>query len=234
MRLVIHQPNFLPYVGFFHKLSLADTFVMMDNTQYDKKFTNRNKIKIPDGWSWLTVPINKEHKFLPNKLVEINNKENWKEMHWKKITRSYTNSKFFKKNYKSFFEEVYNKEWKFLLELNSELLRQIIDWLGLKIQIIKESELNINGNSTERLVNVCKELGAETYVSGVGGKEYMNEKLFQKNNIKIEYQKFQCPTYTQIFGGDFIPNLSIIDLLFNNGSKSLPILTDDTNCGVEC
>jgi|TARA_Y100001949_G_C15985178_1_gene330265 hypothetical protein len=233
LRLVIHQPNFLPYVGFFHKLSLADTFVMMDNTQYDKKFTNRNKIKIPDGWSWLTVPINKEHKFLPNKLVEINNKENWKEMHWKKITRSYTNSKFFKKNYKSFFEEVYNKEWKFLFELNSELLRQIIDWLGLKIQIIKESELNINGNSTERLVNVCKELGAETYVSGVGGKEYMNEKLFQKNNIKIEYQKFQCPTYTQIFGGDFIPNLSIIDLLFNNGSKSLPILTDDTNCGVE-
>ena len=233
MRLVIHQPNFLPYVGFFHKLSLADTFVMMDDTQYDKKFTNRNKIKIPDGWSWLTVPINKEHKFLPNKLVEINNKENWKEMHWKKITRSYTNSKFFKKNYKSFFEEVYNKEWKFLFELNSELLRQIIDWLGLKIQIIKESELNINGNSTERLVNVCKELGAETYVSGVGGKEYMNEKLFQKNNIKIEYQKFQCPTYTQIFGGDFIPNLSIIDLLFNNGSKSLPILTDDTNCGVE-
>lgn len=206
---------------------------MMDNTQYDKKFTNRNKIKIPDGWSWLTVPINKEHKFLPNKLVEINNKENWKEMHWKKITRSYTNSKFFKKNYKSFFEEVYSKEWKFLFELNSELLRQIIDWLGLKIQIIKESELNINGNSTERLVNVCKELGAETYVSGVGGKEYMNEKLFQKNNIKIEYQKFQCPTYTQIFGGDFIPNLSIIDLLFNNGSKSLPILTDDTSCGVE-
>tara|TARA_B100001013_G_scaffold343688_1_gene271944 strand:- start:449 stop:1150 length:702 start_codon:yes stop_codon:yes gene_type:complete len=233
LRLVIHQPNFLPYVGFFHKLSLADTFVMMDNTQYDKKFTNRNKIKIPDGWSWLTVPINKEHKFLPNKLVEINNKENWKEMHWKKITRSYTNSKFFKKNYKSFFEEVYSKEWKFLFELNSELLRQIIDWLGLKIQIIKESELNINGNSTERLVNVCKELGAETYVSGVGGKEYMNEKLFQKNNIKIEYQKFQCPTYTQIFSGDFIPNLSIIDLLFNNGSKSLPILTDDTNCGVE-
>ena len=206
---------------------------MMDNTQYDKKFTNRNKIKIPDGWAWLTVPINKEHKFLPNKLVEINKKENRKEMHWKKITRSNTNSKFFKKNYKSFFEEVYNKEWKFLFELNSELLRQIIDWLGLKIQIIKESELNINGNSTERLVNVCKELGAETYVSGVGGKEYMKEKLFQKNNIKIEYQKFQCPTYTQIFGGDFIPNLSIIDLLFNNGSKSLPILTDDTNCGVE-
>lgn len=225
MRLVIHQPNFLPYVGFFHKLSLADTFVMLDNTQYDKKFTNRNKMKIPDGWSWLTIPINKEHKFFPNRLVEINNKENWKHIHWKKITRSYINSNFFKRNYESFFEEIYNKEWKFLFELNSELLYQVIDWLGLKIKIIKESELNVKGNSTERLVNICKELGAEIYVSGIGGKQYMNEKLFQKNNITIEYQKFQCPIYPQIFGGDFIPNLSIIDLLFHNGPESLSILT---------
>ena len=116
-----------------------------------------------------------------------------------KITRSYTNSKFFKKNYKSFFEEVYSKEWKFLFELNSELLRQIIDWLGLKIQIIKESELNINGNSTERLVNVCKELGAETYVSGVGGKEYMNEKLFQKNFNAQRTLKFLVGISFQIF-----------------------------------
>ena len=95
----------------------------------------------------------------------------------------------------------------------------------MKIQIIKESELNVKGNSTERLVNICKELGAEIYVSGIGGKQYMDEKLFQKNNIKIEYQKFQCPTYPQIFGGNFIPNLSIIDLLFHNGPESLSILT---------
>ena len=221
MKVAIHQPNYLPYVGFFHKLSLADTFVIMDDTQYDKKFTNRNKIKVPGNWIWLTVPINKKHKFVANKIVEINNEENWQSDHFEKINRSYSNSKFFKKNYKAFFEKIYSKKWDHLFTLNYELIIQLIDWLDIKIEVIKESELNINGNSTERLVNISKKIGAETYVSGIGGKEYMNEKMFETNNIKIEYQNFKCPIYKQVFNSEFIPNLSIIDLLFNIGPKSL-------------
>jgi hypothetical protein len=221
MKVVIHQPNYLPYLGFFHKLSLADTFVIMDDTQYDKKFTNRNKIKVPGNWIWLTVPINKKHKFVANKIVEINNEENWQSDHFEKINRSYSNSEFFKKNYKTFFEKIYSKKWDHLFTLNYELIIQLIDWLDIKIEIIKESELNIKGNSTERLVNISKKIGAETYVSGIGGKEYMNEKMFETNNIKIEYQNFKCPIYKQVFNSEFIPNLSIIDLLFNIGPKSL-------------
>ena len=221
MKVVIHQPNYLPYLGFFHKLSLADTFVIMDDTQYDKKFTNRNKIKVPGNWIWLTVPINKKHKFVANKIVEINNEENWQSDHFEKINRSYSNSEFFKKNYKTFFEKIYSKKWDHLFTLNYELIIQLIDWLDIKIEVIKESELNINGNSTDRLVNISKKIGAETYVSGIGGKEYMNEKMFETNNIKIEYQNFQCPKYKQVFNSEFIPNLSIIDLLFNIGPKSL-------------
>jgi hypothetical protein len=221
MKVAIHQPNYLPYLGFFHKLSLADTFVIMDDTQYDKKFTNRNKIKVPGNWIWLTVPINKKHKFVANKIVEINNEENWQSDHLQKINRSYANSKFFKKNYKTFFEKIYSKKWDHLFTLNYELIIQLINWLDIKIEVIKESELNIKGNSTERLVNISKEIGAETYVSGIGGKEYMNEKLFETNNIKIEYQNFECPIYKQVFNSEFIPNLSIIDLLFNMGPESL-------------
>ena len=221
MKVAIHQPNYLPYLGFFHKLSLADTFVIMDDTQYDKKFTNRNKIKVPGNWIWLTVPINKKHKFVANKIVEINNEENWQSDHFEKINRSYSNSEFFKKNYKTFFEKIYSKKWDHLFTLNYELIIQLIDWLDIKIEVIKESELNINGNSTDRLVNISKKIGAETYVSGIGGKEYMNEKMFETNNIKIEYQNFQCPKYKQVFNSEFIPNLSIIDLLFNIGPKSL-------------
>jgi len=221
MKVAIHQPNYLPYLGFFHKLSLADTFVIMDDTQYDKKFTNRNKIKVPGNWIWLTVPINKKHKFVANKIVEINNEENWQSDHFEKINRSYSNSEFFKKNYKTFFEKIYSKKWDHLFTLNYELIIQLIDWLDIKIEVIKESELNINGNSTERLVNISKKIGAETYVSGIGGKEYMNEKMFETNNIKIEYQNFKCPIYKQVFNSEFIPNLSIIDLLFNIGPKSL-------------
>ena len=221
MKVAIHQPNYLPYLGFFHKLSLADTFVIMDDTQYDKKFTNRNKIKVPGNWIWLTVPINKKHKFVANKIVEINNEENWQSDHFEKINRSYSNSEFFKKNYKTFFEKIYSKKWDHLFTLNYELIIQLIDWLDIKIEVIKESELNINGNSTDRLVNISKKIGAETYVSGMGGKEYMNEKMFETNNIKIEYQNFKCPIYKQVFNSEFIPNLSIIDLLFNIGPKSL-------------
>ncbi len=221
MKVVIHQPNYLPYLGFFHKLSLADTFVIMDDTQYDKKFTNRNKIKVPGNWIWLTVPINKKHKFVANKIVEINNEENWQSDHFEKINHSYSNSEFFKKNYKTFFEKIYSKKWDHLFTLNYELIIQLIDWLDIKIEVIKESELNINGNSTDRLVNISKKIGAETYVSGIGGKEYMNEKMFETNNIKIEYQNFKCPIYKQVFNSEFIPNLSIIDLLFNIGPKSL-------------
>ena len=221
MKVAIHQPNYLPYLGFFHKLSLVDTFVIMDDTQYDKKFTNRNKIKVPGNWIWLTVPINKKHKFVANKIVEINNEENWQSDHFEKINRSYSNSKFFKKNYKAFFEKIYSKKWDHLFTLNYELIIQLIDWLDIKIEVIKESELNINGNSTDRLVNISKKIGAETYVSGIGGKEYMNKKMFETNNIKIEYQNFKCPIYKQVFNSEFIPNLSIIDLLFNIGPKSL-------------
>ena len=221
MKVAIHQPNYLPYLGFFHKLSLVDTFVIMDDTQYDKKFTNRNKIKVPGNWIWLTVPINKKHKFVANKIVEINNEENWQSDHFEKINRSYSNSEFFKKNYKTFFEKIYSKKWDHLFTLNYELIIQLIDWLDIKIEVIKESELNINGNSTERLVNISKKIGAETYVSGIGGKEYMNKKMFETNNIKIEYQNFKCPIYKQVFNSEFIPNLSIIDLLFNIGPKSL-------------
>jgi len=229
MKVAIHQPNYLPYLGFFHKLSLADTFVIMDDTQYDKKFTNRNKIKVPGNWIWLTVPINKKHKFVANKIVEINNEENWQSDHFEKINRSYSNSKFFKKNYKAFFEKIYSKKWDHLFTLNYELIIQLIDWLDIKIEVIKESELNVKGNSTERLVNISKKIGAETYVSGIGGKEYMNEKMFETNNIKIEYQNFQCPKYKQVFNSEFIPNLSIIDLLFNIGPESLSKLKENEN-----
>lgn len=220
MKVVIHQANYFPYAGFFHKVSLADTLVLMDDTQYDKKFTNRNKIIIPNGWIWLTVPINKDHKFSVNRLVEINNDLDWKKDHWTKIQKSYANSKFFV-DYKNYFEQLYSKNWNLLFELNYETLLQIIDWLNIKVNVIKESELNSHGSSTERLVNICQKLGADTYVSGPGGKGYIEENIFERNKIKLVYQNFIHPIYPQHFAKEFIPNLSIIDMLFNLGSETM-------------
>lgn len=220
MKVAIHQPNFFPYPGFFHKLTLADTFVIMDNTQYDKKFTNRNKIVIPKGWTWIQVPINKNHKFSPNKSVEINNEISWKAKHLKMLQRSYSNSNYYK-TFEHFFEDLYSNDWKMLFDLNFTSLKKTLDFLNIKIKIIKESELDISGKSTKRLVNICKAIGADIYVSGIGGKNYMDEKSFSENKIKIEYQNYSSVVYPQHQTHEFIPDLSIIDLLFNLGKDSL-------------
>ena len=225
MKAAIHQPQYFPYPGFFHKLGISETFVIMDDVQYDKRFTNRNRIMTTTGWTWITVPINKNHKFLPNSQVEINNKISWRDAHWKSIHHSYANAKFFKQ-YESFFENLYKKEWTNLFELNFEILKRLIDILGIKIKIIKSSELNASGTSTEKLVNICKAIGADTYVSGIGGRNYIDENLFIKNNIKIEYQNYTPKFYKQRLSNSFIPHLSIIDMLVNVGPECMKIISE--------
>ena len=225
LKATIHQPQYFPYAGFFHKLSLADIFVILDDAQYDKRFTNRNKIIATNDWIWITVPINKDHKFLPNIFVEINNNLKWKEVHWKKIYQSYANTKHFKL-YRDYLHNLYKKEWNMLFDLDFETLKKTIDWLGIKIEIVRSSELKANGRSTERLVNICKEMGADTYVSGKDGRNYMDEKLFEKNNIKLEYQHYVYPQYQQHLSRTFVPDLSIIDMLANVGPDCMRLINE--------
>lgn len=196
----------------------------MDDAQYDKRFTNRNKIMATNGWTWLSVPINKDHKFLPNSQVEINNDISWRDEHWKKIYHSYANAMHFKK-YESFFKNIYDIKWTSLFELNFETLKKVIDLLGIKISILKSSELDASGTSTQRLVNLCRAVGADTYVSGIGGKNYMDEKLFAKNNIRLEYQNYAARPYPQRLSDSFLPDLSIIDMLVNVGHESIKIIS---------
>ncbi|HJT09840.1 MAG TPA: WbqC family protein [Candidatus Nitrosotalea sp.] len=224
MKAVVHQPQYFPYPGFFHKLSQADVYVIMDKVQYDKRFTNRNKIIATNGWTWITVPIKKDHMFMQNMDVEINNELSWAEIHWKKIHQSYANAKYFNL-YKDYLESLYKKEWNSLFELDFQTIKKTIEWLGIKIDIVKESELNIQGRSTERLINACKAVGADTYLSGTGGKNYIDEKLFEKYKIKFEYQNYHPVPYRQRLAKSFIPDLSIIDLLVNVGPDSLDLIT---------
>ncbi len=214
---------YFPYPGFFHKLSLSDAFLIMDDVQYDKRFTNRNKILVPQGAIWLTVPIDKDDKFKPNMNVKINNEIDWRADHRKKISTSYVNAPFFGL-YSGFLEQTFSSEWELLFDLNYATTKKIMEWLGLDIPIVRESELKVSGNGTERLVNACKAIGADTYVSGRGGRDYMDEKLFERNGIKLVYQSY-CPVpYRQRFSAEFVPDLSVIDLLFNMGPESAKLV----------
>src|SRR5487761_1012706 len=225
MKAVIHQPMYLPYPGFFHKLNLADVFVIMDDVQYDKRFTNRNVILDPNGPTHLSVPINKQQKFSPNMVVEINNDLPWRDNHWRKIRMCYAKAKFFQM-YSDYFERLYSKEWNLLFDLDFDAVKKIMEWLGIRIPVVRESELHVKGSGTDRLINACKAIGANTYVSGKGGKNYMDESLFEKNNLKLEYQSYAPKPYPQRFSKSFIPDLSIIDALFNLGPDTFEIIAD--------
>jgi|TARA_B110000438_G_scaffold142558_1_gene137475 hypothetical protein len=229
LKAVLHQPQYFPYPGFFHKLMQADIFVLLDNTQYDKRFTNRNQIISSNNSIWITVPIDKKQKFSPNRLVEINNSIEWKNEHWKKIKYSYSNSEYFSL-YEDYFKELFSMDWNFLCELNFETLKQTMKWLNIKTKIIKESDLKLEGKGSQRLIDGCKKIGADTYISGKGlpGKKYLDEDLFGEKNIKLEYQKYVPLEYEQHMSETFTPNLSILDLLFNIGPSSSKFIQNCT------
>ena len=222
MKVCIQQPQYLPYIGFFHKLMHSDVCVILDDVEYSKNdLFNRNKIKTSQEWCWLTVPVKANMKQLI-KDVKINNSSNWKKKHSMAIQSNYQKAAFFN-TYWDFFEKYYSKEWDTLTELNMESLKYLAKVLDIPIKFVMSSELNITTSKTQRLIDICKKVGADTYVSGTGAKDYMNDKLFEKENIKLLYQDFNHPVYNQQFG-EFEKFMSIIDLLFNHGEESSNII----------
>ena len=218
----IRQPGYLPFMGFFKKIQSCDIFVELDDVAYTKSdFDNRNRIRTHDGSMFLTVPIlNKFNQKLNE--VKIANNENWNYKHVKTIQSNYQKTPYFEK-YSEYIEKIIMNPWKKLLDLNLSLIEYIYNELKLETKIIKSSDLKIDSIGSEKLLEICKKLSATTYVSGELGKNYLNEKIFHDAGIKIIYEKFQHPVYTQQHEG-FIPNLSILDLLFNEGNNAINIL----------
>lgn len=215
MIVSIHQPAYIPWLGYFDKIAKSDIHIFFDDAEYSKNnLFNRNKIKTPQGWIWLTVPV----KYKSNTSIcetKIDNAVNWRRNHWNSIKANYSRAPYFKK-YSDIFEKFYLKNWEHLSDLTISMNRTIANMLGIKTKFVKSSELKVPGRKNEKLINLCKAVGADTYLSGQGAKAYMNENLFATNNVRVIYQKFDYPTYKQLWG-EFIPNLSAIDFLFNCG-----------------
>ena len=216
MKVAIHQPHYFPYPGFFHKAAHSDVLVVMDETQYDKRFTNRNRILDPHGVIWLTVPIEKADRFLSNREVRVNNRIPWRQDHWKKLCVSYANAEQFH-HYAGELKELYETDWSSLLELDCVTTRKVMKWLGMTTSVVMESVLGVNSKGTQRLVDICHALGADTYLSGRGAGDYLKEDLFTKNGVRVEFQSYSPRAYPQRFTSQFIPDLSVLDLLVNVG-----------------
>lgn len=222
----VHQPQYLPWIGFFDKVAASDVFVYLDEVQYkQREFQNRNKLRTKDGWMWLTVPVTAQRDTLLRD-VAIDGSRDWRVEHAKSLKAWYGSALFFEKH-AVFFQDVYARAWERLMALNVEMIRYLLDALGIKTRITFESQLAAGGTKTQRIINIGRKLGADTYLSGSGGRDYLDEKLFNDAGIKLVYQEYKHPVYRQQFMGSnhaFLPYMSIVDLLFNEGDKSLEIL----------
>lgn len=216
MIISIHQPAYIPWLGYFDKIAKSEIHIFLDDAEYSKNnLFNRNKIKTPQGWMWLTVPIYyKSNMQLCD--TKISNTSKWTRKHWQSIKTNYSKAEYFK-NYSDEIMGFYLREWKKLTDFTISMNKKIAALLGIKTKFVKSSELRALGTRNEKLINLCKAIGADTYLSGQGAKPYMDEKLFLANNIKIRYQDFHQSTYKQLWG-EFIPNLSVLDFLFACGT----------------
>jgi len=229
MVIGILQPGYLPWLGFFEQLYRSDVFVIYDDVQYDKEgWRNRNRIKTANGIQWLTIPVLVKFSVAPLTLdVKIDNKVNWRKKHLAAIVQNYSRSPYLK-NYLGIFEDVYSRPWEYLVDIDMHLIQTLADCLGLgQKKIVRSSTLDVQGDRIERLIRICEIFGADTFYEGASGRNYINEQDFLERGVRVEYQSYQHPVYGQLYG-DFIPNLSVIDLLFNHGKESLAIITGQT------
>lgn len=224
MILTAHQPVYLPWLGLFHKIACSDAYCYFDDVQYQvKDFNSRNKIKTASGDIWLTVPVlTNGYREKKIREIEINNGLDWRKKHWKSIYLNYKKAPYFDK-YIGFLEETYKRDWQFLSELNEYMLKWFLEQLGIKVGYFKASELKFEGYKSELVLNMCKKLKADIYIFGALGKDYADKEKFKEAGTKIFFQEYHHPKYRQI-GKEFLPNMSIIDLLFNEGDRSLEIL----------
>ncbi|MCK5305945.1 MAG: WbqC family protein [Candidatus Omnitrophica bacterium] len=227
MILTIHQPQYIPWIGYFDKIDKADKFVILDDVQYKKnEWQNRNKVRAAKGGRWFTVPVIYKFGQKINE-VKIDNSKNWRKKHYKTLIINYNKTPYFK-NHEPFFRKSYECNWEYLVDINIHFIKYLIKSLGITTKLMRSSSLAIKGQRTERLVEICKKLEANTYISGEGARAYLDLSRFKQSKIEVIFQNFQHPIYTQAYD-NFEPFMSVVDLLFNCGDESLKVLRGESN-----
>ncbi len=232
MRISIMQPGYLPWLGFFELIYNSDIFVLFDDVQYTKKdWRNRNRIRTSNGWIWLTVPVlTKGNRLQRICQARVNNSTNWPQKHLKAIEINYKKAKYFDQ-YFTGLVKIFNSKWDYLVDLDIEIIKWVTGSLGIDKRILKSSELNIMVDGQEKIIEICKILGSNELYDSKAAALLLNEEDFMRKGIKIIFQNYEHPVYEQVYK-PFMPYMSVVDLLFNCGEKSLKVMLNK-GCG-EC
>ena len=224
--VAIMQPTYIPWCGYFALMEYVDTFVILDSVQLAKRsWQMRNTIKTPNGAKIISIPTltkGKRDQLISKAMV--NQSSDYANKHLSILKQSYCKSEFFK----DYFHQIFNDQTyssNKLSEITMNLIFKIKDLLGIKVQIIKSSQMvGIKGKKAELLASICQKLNCDAYISPFGSKEYLDSSnAFKKIDIPIKYFEYKHPHYKQLFD-EFIPYLSVVDLIFNCGRDSLEII----------
>lgn len=222
MIVAIHQPEHLPWMGFFNKMMNADKLVILDNVQYRKRyFQNRNQILVNGEKKYVGVPVNIDNyrqKTIADMQIYLDTEVPWKNKYLKTIEYNYKHHPFFEE-YFPFFENLLGEDISSLYEFNMEIIRYFAQKLGINTEIVKASELFPSGEKSDLILDIAKKSGADVYLSGPSGRDYMELDKYRKESMGVWFNDFEHPIYMQKGTEQFIPYLSTLDLLMNVGEK---------------
>lgn len=229
-RVGIIQSSYIPWRGYFDFIDSVDLFIIYDDIEYSKgSWRNRNQIKTEHGLKWLTVPVQSGAGSLPIDLVLIGQSNKpWKESHCRMLEEALEPASFFK-DAMDLWEEGTSVGDTYISSLNVRLIKLVCNYLQIKTPIVMSRDYEVTGAKTERLTNLIRKVGGTTYISGPTAKGYLDEDLFRKNGIRLEYKSYDYPPYPQLWG-DFVGTVTVLDLIANTGSdarKYLKTITSD-------
>ncbi len=221
MKVTIHQPEHLVWLGFLDKIAQADLYIILDSVQFSKNnFQNRNKIRTAKGWTWVTVPVEQHPLVTPINNIKIAQHLLWQKKYLGGIAEVYRRTKYFDDVFPA-LSQIVSAPHKTVVELNMELLKFLFLMFDIRTPYVFSSDMTASKSgvaSSELILSLCKEVDATMYLSGSGGRSYLDNVAFEKAGIGLSFQCFQHPIYTQAFE-PFVVGMSSIDLLFNYGKE---------------
>lgn len=235
MIVAAHQPNFIPWLGYFDKMRKADLFVVVDHVQMERQsFQNRVRIKTGEGARWITVPVVQESRRerIVDKRVDNSRagRFRWSRKMYLTLKYAYQSASHFA-DYEPAVSGILGARWEKLSELNGRFIDLCRDALGIRTRMVRSSSLRPAGAKSDMVLNLCREVGADAYLAGHGAsRTYLDLPAFERAGVRVIWQDFRHPVYRQRPASEeFIPNLSALDLIFNCGPRSQEILFGGIN-----
>jgi hypothetical protein len=234
MIVAIHQPHFLPWLGYLHRMAQAETFVLLDHVQFERRnYQNRTMIRMNNEARWLTVPVmqRSQKERIIDKEVDnrLEGPKSWSSSHFTTLRHAYAQAGFFGA-YAARLQQLFATRFERLVDLNQAGLDLLREAFGIRTPLVKSSELAVEGARGELILNICRAVKADTLLVGFGGSRgYLDTDAFARAGIRIAQHQFAHPEYPQCGtkgaeAGPFLRGLSAVDMLLNCGPDSAKLL----------